>query len=91
MITYEEKLEDPKWMVKRRRIIERDNGICCDCGLTSENLQVHHLVYKGEPWDVDDKYLITLCERCHHYRHHLRGRICETLSIGQIMRGECHG
>lgn len=36
-----------------------------------ETLEVHHTKYtqSGFPWDIDDKFLITLCHSCHMKEH----------------------
>lgn len=67
---YAEKLEDPRWKAKRLEILKRDNCTCQWCGST-KNLQVHHhyYVWGREPWEYDDKALITVCRRCHKWRH----------------------
>lgn len=64
---YSEKLKDPRWQKKRLEIFERDEWACQRCGDDTETLNVHHLLYqKGkEPWDYEDKLLITLCSSCH--------------------------
>lgn len=77
--TYRELLFNPKWAEKRYRILKRDGFKCRNCGAT-EHLVVHHKQYhfnvrlnkKSDPWDYDDKYLVTLCESCHkrgHYKY----------------------
>ena len=74
--SYRELLFNPKWTEKRHRILERDNFRCRNCGST-DNLVVHHKQYhfnvklnkKCDPWDYDDKYLVTLCESCHSRGH----------------------
>lgn len=65
----------PKWKAKRQQILERDNYQCVFCGST-EDLQVHHRQYhldsqgrKYVPWNYDDKYLLTVCSRCHQKGH----------------------
>lgn len=63
--TYLEKLRDPRWQKKRLRILKRDEWRCCGCGSEDKTLHVHHLQYKGEPWEVQDSWLQTLCETCH--------------------------
>jgi hypothetical protein len=63
--TYSEKLKHPKWQRKRLEIMQRDDFKCKLCNDTETMLQVHHLSYDGEPWEVDNKELITLCEHCH--------------------------
>lgn len=65
--TYAEKLKDPRWQKKRLEILERDKWCCQRC-LDGENtLHVHHLRYfpGRDPWDYDNKLLITLCAECH--------------------------
>lgn len=66
---YYEKLKDPRWQKKRLKILERDKWTCQNpkCRATEETLNVHHKVYlpKTEPWDIEDRFLITLCENCH--------------------------
>lgn len=64
MEDYKDKLNDPRWKEKRNRILERDDLKCQACGSRRE-LHVHHFKYHGQPWDVKDSSLITLCARCH--------------------------
>jgi hypothetical protein len=72
--TYSEKLLDPRWQKKRLKIMERDNFSCTCCNDDKLSLQVHHLSYKGNPWDVDDNQLITLCLDCHGLYEFLKKR-----------------
>lgn len=65
---YAKKLLDPRWKEKRNEVVIRDNHTCMYCGLT-ENLQVHHICYEGEPWDINSNALVTLCKSCHHAGH----------------------
>lgn len=66
MTTYSEKLKDPRWQKKRLEIFERDNFCCMMCYDDTNTLNVHHIRYEGSnPWDTDNKYLITLCQDCH--------------------------
>lgn len=75
-ISYIEQLSDSRWKAKREEIIERDHGKCVNCGQT-ENLQVHHKQYHinkwtgmhYNPWEYENKYLVTLCEKCHEWGH----------------------
>lgn len=67
-MTYAEKLKDPRWVAKRNEILERDNYCCQCCGEEGKPLQVHHLRYRGEPWEVPNEWLETLCEECHEKR-----------------------
>jgi hypothetical protein len=64
---YFEKLKDPRWQKKRLEILERDGFTCRICNDTKSTLHIHHIIYfkESEPWEYDDKYLITLCKTCH--------------------------
>jgi len=69
IMTYSQKLKDPRWQKKRLKVLERDE-ITCQCCYDSEStLVVHHLKYSGEPWEIEEKYLLTLCESCHEDWH----------------------
>lgn len=63
------KTADPKWQRRRLQVMERDNWTCQRCGNTSEQLEVHHLVYvhKAKYHEYLDHELITLCRECHQY------------------------
>lgn len=65
--TYKEKLLDPLWQKKRLQVLERDNWVCQYCGEKEKTLNIHHFCYNpnGNPWDVEDHALITLCCDCH--------------------------
>lgn len=67
-MTYADKLRDPRWQKKRLEILQRDNFTCQHCHSTENQLHIHHVAYfKKEPWEIDDKLLITLCEYCHEF------------------------
>lgn len=70
-MTYSEKLRDPRWQKKRLEILTRDNWACQSCFNTRETLHVHHMIYpeNTEPWDCDERLLITVCESCHSVLH----------------------
>lgn len=65
--TYYEKLKDPRWQKKRLEIMERDGFQCQSCLNPRDTLNVHHLLYENEkdPWEVDSRWLVTVCEPCH--------------------------
>ena len=42
---YAEKYRDPRWQMKRLRIMERDNATCQECCEPGKHLNVHHLYY----------------------------------------------
>lgn len=62
---YSELLKDPRWQKKRLKILERDGFICQQCFDEESTLNVHHIKYLGKPWEIEDRYLITLCQDCH--------------------------
>lgn len=72
--SYSEKLIDPRWQKKRLEILNRDHFRCRHCQDEKNTLHVHHLKYsKGkEPWEYDDRFLLTICEACHKNEHDLR-------------------
>ena len=64
-MTYSQKLKDPRWQKKRLEILNRDEFTCQICKDTKTELHVHHVEYKGEPWQQDNDKLVTLCKHCH--------------------------
>lgn len=64
--TYQEKLEDPRWKLRRMEILVRDKGRCVKC-LSPHWLEVHHKKYISglESWDYPDELLETLCRKHH--------------------------
>lgn len=65
-IEYRKKLQDPRWQRKRLGILNRDEFTCQCCGATKKTLHVHHKRYsEGDPWEIPDYCLVTLCEHCH--------------------------
>lgn len=71
-MTYSEKLRDPRWQKKRLQILERDGWACKSCGTTTQNLQVHHIIYaRRDPWDYPDDSYQTLCDECHRERQQI--------------------
>lgn len=62
---WKDELRDPRWQKRRLKILERDKWECQRCADASSTLNVHHLWYDGEPWDVPDEALLTLCDDCH--------------------------
>ena len=61
-----------RWKDKREIILMRDDRKCRNCG-NKQHLQIHHRQYHRnritgllkEPWDYLNRYLITLCNKCH--------------------------
>lgn len=63
---YSDKLQDPRWQKKRLEIFERDDFTCQHCFTNKNTLHVHHIAYSsGEPWDIENHLLTTLCKECH--------------------------
>lgn len=64
---YLKKLLDPRWQKKRLEILNRDEWQCQNCLNDKETLHVHHRIYLSgsEPWEYDNKHLVTLCSICH--------------------------
>lgn len=69
----------PNWLSQRKKVRERDNYTCQDCGLTEKEygreLSVHHIIpfreFNGD-WEEANKLknLVSLCEHpCHRNRH----------------------
>jgi len=81
---YLEKLRDPRWQKRRLEILDRDDWRCRRCFDSEHTLHVHHVWYApgGDPWDVTDDGLLTLCERCHadeEYRAAVETRLLRAL------------
>ena len=84
MSKYGRKLQDPRWQIKRLKIMERDGFTCWDCKSTTKELQVHHCFYeKGDPWDTGDEFLITLCCDCHPIRQAAEATLRRT--VGKVL------
>ena len=69
---YRALLLSKKWSDKRKEILKRDNYQCVVCGC-KDGLEIHHRQYHyikrlrrmAYPWDYENKYLVTLCKKCH--------------------------
>ena len=53
------------WYETSKRIKARDNNTCQLCGRNDKPLSVHHLIYDEGKINVEDRFLITLCDDCH--------------------------
>lgn len=85
IMTYAEKLKDPRWQKKRLEILD-DRGWACEwCCDKEKTLHVHHVLYLKNlnPWEYDNKYLRVLCETCHVVEH---TDDAVTLSVGFLQR-----
>ena len=81
-MTYAEKLKDPRWQRKRLEIFQRDGFTCRDCCSNEKTVHLHHCFYqKGDPWDTDEKFLLTLCCDCHESRQAIEDQIKESIGL----------
>jgi hypothetical protein len=71
---YAQLLLTAEWNEVRIRILKRDKFVCRHCGAKDCRLSVHHKIYlEGKlPWEVPDKFLISLCDDCHAKAHENR-------------------
>jgi 5-methylcytosine-specific restriction endonuclease McrA len=71
------------WEVTRRRILERDNFACKDCGEQSSVLLCTHIVPPSQGGDDSDSNLITRCRPCFYLaQKNVRGQQPITPSPG---------
>ncbi len=84
-MTYQEKLNDPRWIARANEIKQRDNYTCQICG-SKNNLHVHHILYQYDldPWNYIDEALITLCSNCHKHEHECKDSINELIARANI-------
>lgn len=66
----------PSWETKRLAALKRDGYTCQHCGITEEQLGVHHIISRKEfngDWNLANRLdnLITLCTPCHARLHAL--------------------
>lgn len=73
MTTYYEKLKSPKWQKKRLEILNDRGFVCESCCDDSQQLHVHHKIYKKglSPWDYPSYNYAVLCESCHKEAHNV--------------------
>jgi hypothetical protein len=93
-VSYSEKLKDPRWQKRRLQILQRDEWRCQRCLDDQTTLHVHHRFYERgkEPWDYEDRVLVTLCEECHAEETESSANdernLLHTLKIGGALSGE---
>ena len=89
MSTYSDKLKDPRWQRKRLEIMDRDGWKCRNCGDEKSTLHVHHWFYDGEPWEINSKFLSTLCEKCHEHAEAVIAAVKPFQYVGDMMKLTC--
>lgn len=67
IMTYSEKLKDPRWQRRRLEVLEAANWKCQRCESADKTLHVHHNFYrsKTQPWEYPAHAFAALCEDCH--------------------------
>ncbi len=73
-MTYQDKLQHPKWQRRRLEVFQNAQFRCEQCGNDQITLCVHHRYYERgrEPWDYPDCALYCLCRDCHSQVHDYR-------------------
>ena len=71
-IPYKKQLADVRWKRLREKVLNKRGHKCERCGST-ENLQIHHLVYRKKryAWQYGINDLVVLCDTCHLHAHNL--------------------
>lgn len=79
---YAKLLQDPRWKKLSAKIKKRDGYRCCKCG-SKENLNVHHIGYRGRvvPWEYNELELVTLCKACHEKEHEVKDGVATKINI----------
>jgi 5-methylcytosine-specific restriction endonuclease McrA len=62
------RLDANSYRALHRQVLERDHWRCQVCG-RMQNLQVHHLEFRGQSGNDEEQNLITLCAECHKQVH----------------------
>lgn len=75
MNNYSKLLNDQRWKLKRKLILQNDKFRCFACGTSKKTLHVHHIEYNGAPWKSESFELQTLCEDCHNSIGRHRGGV----------------
>jgi hypothetical protein len=70
-MSYSQKLQDPRWLEARLRVLARDGRRCVNDPNHRMPLEVHHLSYASgcEPWEYPLDNFVTLCRDCHLAAH----------------------
>lgn len=82
--------KSPEWQKKRLSILERDSWTCQCCYDKSNELNVHHTLYKSgkKPWEYEDFLLITLCKNCHELTTDKIKKVRELIGTIQLKNTE---
>lgn len=66
--------------------MNRDSFTCRFCGDNKNTLNVHHLKYSNNPWDVNSDKLITLCQDCHELIESFNSPITKRINSINVFR-----
>ena len=71
IMSYKDKLKDPRWLEFRKRVYAKDGYRCTICNTKDRPLNAHHRFYENnkEPWEYNIGNLDTLCSWCHESIH----------------------
>jgi hypothetical protein len=87
-MSYAAKLKDPRWQKRRLHILNQRGWKCERCKDDKTTLHVHHLRYRGEPWEAMDHDLQVLCEVCHDVAHGKQQKSFKVYFAGKIAMGD---
>lgn len=89
--TYAELLLDPRWQRRRLEVFQRDGWRCRCCRTATRQLHAHHIAYlKGlAPWEYEEHWLISLCDRCHVNEHRFGDAFWAELRVHAVQRSLC--
>ena len=78
------------WEDRRKRVLERDDYECQECGATDTTLQVHHItpISEGGSHSLDN--LKTICRSCHASEHPQKITLTTALAENQRIRMKYH-
>jgi hypothetical protein len=86
MMTYADKLRDPRWQRKRLEILNLHNFSCQDCGDSTSELHIHHVYYaRGkDPWDYKTDHLKCLCSKCHDEHESVKNYFAVVFGVSDL-------
>lgn len=69
-VAYDKQLKDPRWIAFRDFVLTV-RGHKCEICKSSQNLQVHHIVYRKQTkaWEYNVNEMMVLCRDCHANIH----------------------
>jgi len=70
-MTYNQKMQDPRWQRCRLTVLNEYCWTCINCGDKEKTLHVHHKKYRygADPWDYKLSEFAVLCDDCHTEEH----------------------